>query len=132
MARARRRACPRRPAAGRKAGPAATAAPWLARGLVPLLFISTPYVRAGGLGAALAEHLPRRELPFWLAGHAVLLLLLGGYAALLALLAALLLLAGLRQLMLQRLGGCTGDTTGAMVELAEVTVLLVLALQLSA
>ncbi len=107
-------------------------APWLARGLVPLLFISTPYVRAGGLGAALAEHLPRRELPFWLAGHAVLLLLLGGYAALLALLAALLLLAGLRQLMLQRLGGCTGDTTGAMVELAEVTVLLVLALQLSA
>lgn len=107
-------------------------APWLARGLVPLLFMTTPYVRAGGLGAALAEHLPRRELPYWLAGHALLVLLLAGYSGLLAMLAALLLLAGLRHLMLQRLGGCTGDTAGALVELSEATVLLVLALQLSA
>ncbi|MBX9914638.1 MAG: adenosylcobinamide-GDP ribazoletransferase [Pseudomonadaceae bacterium] len=107
-------------------------APWLARGLVPLLFLSTPYVRAGGLGAALAEHLPRRELPYWLAGHALLLLLLGGWAGLWTVLAALLLLVGLRQLMLQRLGGCTGDTAGALVELAEATTLLVFALQLSA
>lgn len=107
-------------------------APWLARGLVPLLFMTTPYVRAGGLGAALAEHLPRKQLPYWLAGHALLLLLLGGWAGLLAVLAALLLLLGLRQLMQQRLGGCTGDTAGALVELAEATVLLVLALQVSA
>jgi len=107
-------------------------APWLARGLVPLLFMTTPYVRAGGLGAALAEHLPRQQLPYWLAGHALLLVLLSGISGLLALLAALLLLAGLRQLMLQRLDGCTGDTAGALVELAEATVLLVLALQVSA
>jgi adenosylcobinamide-GDP ribazoletransferase len=107
-------------------------APWLARGLVPLLFMTTPYVRAGGLGAALAEHLPRRELPYWLAGHALLVLLLSGISGLLALLAALLLLVGLRQLMLQRLGGCTGDTAGALVELAEAATLLVFALQLSA
>jgi adenosylcobinamide-GDP ribazoletransferase len=107
-------------------------APWLARGLLPLLFMTTPYVRAGGLGAALAAHLPRRQLPYWLAGHGLLLVLLGGWSGLLALLAALLLLAGLRQLLLQRLGGCTGDTAGAVVELAEATVLLVLALQLSA
>ena len=106
-------------------------APWLARGLVPLLFLSTPYVRAGGLGAALAEHMPRRELPFWLLGHGLLLVLIGGWSGLLAVLAALLLLAGLRQLMLQRLGGCTGDTAGALVELSEATVLLVLALQVS-
>lgn len=107
-------------------------APWLARGLVPLLFMTTPYVRAGGLGAALAEHLPRQQLPCWLAGHGLLLVLLGGWSGLLAVLAALLLLAGLRQLMLQRLGGCTGDTAGALVELSEATVLLVLALQVSA
>ncbi|MEN0108439.1 MAG: adenosylcobinamide-GDP ribazoletransferase, partial [Pseudomonas sp.] len=31
-------------------------APWLARGLLPVLFMTTPYVRAGGLGQALAEH----------------------------------------------------------------------------
>lgn len=107
-------------------------APWLARGLVPLLFLTTPYVRAGGLGAALASHLPRRQLPLWLAGHALLLLVLGGWSGLLAMLAALLVLAGLRRLMVQRLGGCTGDTAGALVELAETTVLLVLALQLGA
>ena len=106
-------------------------APWLARGLVPLLFMTTPYVRAGGLGAALAAHLPRKQLPYWLAGHGLLLVLVGGWAGLLAVLAALLLLAGLRQLMLQRLGGCTGDTAGALVELSEATVLLVLALQVS-
>jgi adenosylcobinamide-GDP ribazoletransferase len=106
-------------------------APWLARGLLPLLFMSTPYVRVGGLGAALAKHLPRQQLPYWLAGHGLLLLVLAGSSGLLAMLTALLLLAGLRHLMLQRLGGCTGDTAGALVELAEATVLLVLALQLS-
>ena len=103
-------------------------APWLARGLLPLLFLSTPYVRPGGLGALLATHLPRRELPGWLAGHALLLVLLTGWLGLLALLAALLLFAGLRRLMCQRLGGTTGDTAGALVELAEAAVLLALAL----
>lgn len=105
-------------------------APWIARGLLPLLFLSTPYVRPGGLGALLAAHLPRAELPYWLAGHAVLLILLSGWSGLLALLAALLLFAGLRQLMCQRLGGTTGDTAGALVELAEAVVLLLLALML--
>lgn len=105
-------------------------APWIARGLLPLLFLSTPYVRPGGLGALLAAHLPRAELPWWLAGHALLLILLSGWAGLLALLAALLVFAGLRQLMCQRLGGTTGDTAGALVELAEAAVLLLLALTL--
>ena len=105
-------------------------APWIARGLLPLLFFSTPYVRPGGLGALLAAHLPRAELPWWLAGHAVLLILLSGWAGLLALLAALLLFAGLRRLMCQRLGGTTGDTAGALVELVEAAVLLFLVLTL--
>ena len=105
-------------------------APWIARGLLPLLFLSTPYVRPGGLGALLATHLPRAELPWWLAGHALLLILLSGWAGLLALLVALLVFAGLRRLMCQRLGGTTGDTAGALVELAEAAVLLLLALTL--
>src|SRR3990167_2942685 len=105
-------------------------APWIARGLLPLLFLSTPYVRPGGLGALLATHLPRAELPWWLAGHALLLILLSGWAGLLALLAALLVFAGLRRLMCQRLGGTTGDTAGALVELAEAAVLLLLALSI--
>lgn len=103
-------------------------APWIARGLLPLLFFSTPYVRPGGLGALLASHLPRRELPWWLAAHALLLGLLGGGVGLLALLGALLLFAGLRRLMCQRLGGTTGDTAGALVELAETAIVLLVAL----
>jgi adenosylcobinamide-GDP ribazoletransferase len=103
-------------------------APWIARGLLPLLFFSTPYVRPGGLGALLATHLPRGELPWWLVGHALLLVLLAGWLGVLAMLTALLLFAGLRRLMCQRLGGATGDTAGALVELAEAAVLLLLAL----
>lgn len=102
-------------------------APWLARALLPLLFMTTPYVRAGGLGQALAEHLPRRELPWVLGAHALLGLVFG-FVALVALVAALALFAWWRRGLLQRLGGTTGDTAGALVELAEVAVLVALAL----
>jgi adenosylcobinamide-GDP ribazoletransferase len=101
--------------------------PWLARCLLPLLFMTTPYVRTGGLGQALAEHLPRRQLPWVLAANAVAMLLLG-WPALLAVLVAGTVFFYLRVLMLKRLGGTTGDTAGALVELAECGVLLALAL----
>lgn len=95
--------------------------PVLGRTALLGLFLTTPYVRAGGLGQALAAHLPRE------AGWAVLLA-----AAVLSLwllplvvaLVALLAFAALRGLMLRRLGGCTGDTAGAMLELLECVVLV--------
>lgn len=102
--------------------------PWLARGLLPLLLWTTPYVRAGGLGQALAEQLPRRQLPWLLAGHGLAICLLFGWAGVLALAVAALVFFCLRRLMCQRLGGTTGDTAGALVELAECGVLLSLAL----
>ncbi|UCO96760.1 adenosylcobinamide-GDP ribazoletransferase [Metapseudomonas lalkuanensis] len=98
-------------------------APWLARGMLPLLFLTTPYVRSGGLGQALAEYLPRRELPLWLGGQAVVMLVLG-WGAWIALVAALVLFGWLRGRFMQRLGGTTGDTAGAMVEIVEVGVLV--------
>ncbi|WP_068829906.1 adenosylcobinamide-GDP ribazoletransferase [Pseudomonas sp. BMS12] len=104
-------------------------APWLGRALLPLLLMTTPYVRAGGLGAALSEHLPREQLPWMLAAHGVVMLLLG-WSAVLALLAAALVFWLLRRAFVARLGGTTGDTAGALLELAECAVLLVLALQL--
>lgn len=100
--------------------------PWLARCLLPLLFMTTPYVRAGGLGQALAEHLPRRQLPWVLAANAVAMLLFG-WSALLALLVAGGVFIWLRSLMLKRLDGTTGDTAGALLEIAECTVLVALA-----
>lgn len=102
-------------------------APWLGRALLPLLFLTTPYVRAGGLGAALAEHLPRERLPLVLAGHGLAMLLLG-WSALLALGAAALCFWLLHRAFTARLGGTTGDTAGALLELGECAVLLALAL----
>jgi adenosylcobinamide-GDP ribazoletransferase len=84
-------------------------------------------VRAGGLGEGLARHLPRRQLPLWLAAHALAMLLLG-WAAWLALASALLVLALWRRDLLRRLGGTTGDTAGALVEMVEVTALVVVTL----
>lgn len=100
--------------------------PWVARCLLPLLFLTTPYVRAGGLGQALAEHLPRRQLPWALAANALAMLLFG-WPALLALLVAGGVFIWLRSLMLKRLGGSTGDTAGALLEIAECAVLVALA-----
>ncbi len=102
-------------------------APWLGRSALPLLLRSTVYVRPGGLGAQLAEHLPRRELPRVLGLH-LALLALTGLSGLWALLAATLVFVLWRRAVLARLQGPTGDTAGALVELTEVAVLLVLAL----
>ena len=103
--------------------------PWLGRSLLPLLLATTPYVLAGGLGQALVDHLPRGQLP-WVLGVHLLGMLLFGWAGLLALTTALLLFVWLRRALLLRLGGTTGDTAGALVELAECAVLLTLALSL--
>lgn len=102
-------------------------APWLARGLLPLLFMTTPYVRPGGLGQALAEHLPRQALPWVLGAHALLGLVFG-WVTLVSLAAALAVFAGWRRGLMRRLGGTTGDTAGALVELVEVGVLVAVVL----
>ncbi|PJK06249.1 adenosylcobinamide-GDP ribazoletransferase [Lysobacteraceae bacterium NML95-0200] len=89
--------------------------------LLPAL-LATPYVRANGLGSGLAPTpragwlitvlglAPLAWLPVWLA----LALLLG----------LLLVFWRWRSACMQRLGGCTGDTLGALVEITETGVLL--------
>jgi len=101
-------------------------APLLGRAAMLALFLCTPYVRPGGLGQALAEHLPRRAAGWVLLGCVLFSLLLGGWSVVLA----MLVFAWLRQLMSRRLGGTTGDTAGALLELLELAVLLGLALGL--
>ena len=96
-------------------------APILARAAMLGLFMTTPYVRAGGLGQALADHLPRRSGAWLLAGVALVSLAFCGVWI------SLLVLAGfvaLRRQMIKRLGGTTGDTAGAMLELLELLLLL--------
>lgn len=102
--------------------------PMLGRGALLGLFLTTPYVRAGGLGQALADHLPRRSGWQVLSACALGCLLLG-WAGLWTLVVATLVFIGLRRMMLRRLQGCTGDTAGALLELLETAVLVALALR---
>lgn len=103
-------------------------APVIARGAMLGLFLNTPYVRKGGLGQALADHLPRSQGRQVLLACAVGCVLIAGLSGLLALLLAAVGFFWLRQLMLRRLDGTTGDTAGALLELLEVLVLVGLAL----
>ncbi|SDS17512.1 adenosylcobinamide-GDP ribazoletransferase [Pseudomonas prosekii] len=103
--------------------------PLLGRAALLGLFLTTPYVRAGGLGQALADHLPRTAGWRVLALSALGCLLLGGMIdGLVALVIAIAVFIWLRQVMLRRLGGSTGDTAGALLELLEMAVLVGLAL----
>lgn len=103
-------------------------APLLGRAALPALFLYTPYVRPGGLGQALSTHLPRRETRWVLLAVAIGCVLLGT-AGWLALAVALLVGMLARRAMCRRLGGTTGDTAGAMLELVECAVLVGLALR---
>ena len=99
-------------------------APLLARGIMLLLFQTTSYIRPGGLGEALAKH--HSHLIGW-----ILILILIATCIFLMHLKGLVILTAtgivfllLRTLMKKRIGGITGDTAGAMVELIELTILV--------
>lgn len=108
------------------AWPALLLSPLIGRATILLLFLTTPYVRKEGIGAQQAEHMPRvmawlilivimTICGYWLKYQAIGLLLLCSTVFFL-----------LRRLMILRLGGTTGDTVGAMVEVTEVVVLFAL------
>ncbi|WP_166359028.1 adenosylcobinamide-GDP ribazoletransferase [Pseudomonas akapageensis] len=109
-------------------GMALILAPVLGRAAMLGLFLNTPYVRVGGLGQALAEHLPRRQALWVLLAVAAGSMALAGGQGVWALATAGIVFFWLRHLMLRRLGGTTGDTAGALLELLELAVLLVWAL----
>ena len=103
-------------------------APLLGRTALLGLFLTTPYVRAGGLGQALADHLPRLTGRWVLLLSALACVLIAGWGGVIALVVAVGVFAGVRHLMMRRLGGTTGDTAGALLELLEVAVLMALTL----
>jgi adenosylcobinamide-GDP ribazoletransferase len=97
-------------------------APVAGRGAALLLLVTTPYARPDGIARDMLPRLQRRHA-LWVCAAVILLLgLFGLWLSLSLLLAG----AGLRWLMMRRLGGTTGDTAGASIELVE-TLLLVLA-----
>lgn len=101
--------------------------PLLSRSAIVLLFATTPYVRQGGLGTMLATHQSRRTnitlvgllflaTPVFAIENLWLLLTLGVVFSL------------SRATLIRRLGGSTGDTAGALVEITETALLLTAAL----
>lgn len=100
-------------------------APVLARAALTAAFLSLPYVRSGGLGAGLTAA-PRGAC----AAAILLSVVLGlafGLRGLLALASAGVVFWLWRRACRQRLDGFTGDTAGALAEITEAVVLVVLA-----
>jgi len=96
--------------------------PVLGRVAPSILFLTTPYVREKGLGRSLTDHLPKTAS--WIITAIVLLLALyWEWQGLIAIICFLISLVYLRHLFIKRIGGITGDTVGAAMELSE-TVLL--------
>lgn len=102
--------------------------PLIGRSALLAVFLTTPYVRAGGLGQALADHVPRTA-GWWVLGFSGLgCVLAAGMGGVWSLVLGVIGFAWLRRIMMRRLGGTTGDTAGALLELLEVGVLVGLAL----
>lgn len=104
--------------------------PVLARTQLLILFLSTPCARPEGLGAEVGAHLPRATA--W-AGLIVALIasaLFVGSPWLSLILAAGLLFVLARRSMMVRLGGFSGDTAGALVEMSEAVMLAAAVLHL--
>ncbi len=99
-------------------------APILGRVALPLLFLTTAYVRPGGLGSAFARHLPRRAGILVVLASVLGVAMAMGRVGVVSIVAAAAMFLVLRSMMLRRIHGTTGDTAGAMVELIETTVLV--------
>ena len=99
-------------------------APVAARAGLSVLLITTPYVRTAGSGATLSLYAP----PLQALGSAALITfivaLFTGWAGITGVIAAALTLALAQHSMARRIGGTTGDTAGATVELSETAALI--------
>lgn len=98
-------------------------APLVARSLLPLLLLLTPYVRKKGIGAIMVANAPKNAVFISCAGGLLLALMLGSMTVILV---AAIGLIGLRSLMIKRLDGLTGDTAGASLELVEMLTIVML------
>ena len=104
--------------------------PLLARTIPLALFVSTPYLRSNGLGSSIAAHLPKRRV-YWVIGLSLSFTFSYLGIGLLVGLAWVVTLLYLRSKFLQRLGGITGDTIGASIEIVETVCLLVFVIALN-
>ena len=104
--------------------------PMLARLSPLILFLTTPYVRAKGLGTAMSQYIPRKlsyvivAMVFGLCGFM-------GLWGLLLVIFSTMTLWYLRAKFIRRIGGITGDTIGATIEWVESVALFTMVCLLS-
>jgi len=96
----------------------------VARAAITTAFLCTPYVRSQGLGSALTDS-PRAACLIGVFA-ALAVAACSGWHGIRGLLAVSVVFACWRFACMRRLGGMTGDTLGALTELAEVAVLVML------
>ena len=106
--------------------------PFLARAAVPALFATTPYVRPDGIATYHAAELPRRTALVLVVVCLLVTVVVFRQPGVVAVLAAAAIFLIMRTMLMRSLGGTTGDTAGAMVELVETAVLVAIAAQTAA
>ncbi|MDO4250307.1 MAG: adenosylcobinamide-GDP ribazoletransferase [Moraxella sp.] len=97
--------------------------PMLGRLGVLALFATTPYVRQQGLGSALKD-VSKSVLWLVVVGFGVVLCVLSWQLAVVLFAVWVVILAWLRWRFVGRLGGITGDTVGASIEMVEAALLI--------
>ncbi len=104
--------------------------PVLGRSSILLLFTTTPYARQGGIGDIMAKSLPQKQAHIvWIAVIVALLLAAGIKQGLIICLWLFITGYLLRRVMLRCIGGTTGDTAGAIIEIIEAVALIAIAMQ---
>jgi adenosylcobinamide-GDP ribazoletransferase len=107
---------------------AVLAVPMLARFSILPLFYFTPYVRDKGLGSNLKQSISPIILMVVTVVSLLLAVVFLQQKSILILILAAAILLWVRNIMMQRIGGTTGDTAGAMIEVQEALLLCALVL----
>lgn len=102
--------------------------PMIGRLTALFLLLSCLYVRPQGLGSLFLTGMPRIRLIFVMSLCMLFLIGIFLWQALIVIAVVLLLWLGLRRLFQTRLGGVTGDTIGASIEISECVAIFVMAL----
>jgi len=96
-------------------------APVAAKILILLLMGLSKYARTqGGMGGLFYSHLSAKRLIIGIGLGILMILAIGSFKALLALMCSLIVILLYRKMVIDKIGGMTGDTLGAANELTEI------------
>lgn len=92
--------------------------PVIARAMAVLLFLTTPYVSKKGIASKMVKHIPNKLSYAMLFTVAMIIIATNMYGTFIILFVVFVMIL-MRQLMINRLEGMTGDTAGALIEICE-------------